>query len=156
MSYSKDSTHHGFTKETYSVGEKLSATCSSYSSNPTALISWKLNSIQISDPQHASGKTLLFIIKEFLNGIESRQNVFRGIKSDEFFVGKNDSLQLSFQVQEKYIKSGILIECQAHVGDIYVPASKYIQVTQSSGTRISFISFIGYIYLSIIISFIMK
>jgi hypothetical protein len=143
-------------KETYNVGEKLLATCSSYSSNPTALISWKLNSVSISDPQHESGKTLMVIINEFLNGIESRQNVFKGIMYDEFFVGKNASLQLSFQVQEKYIKSGIKIECQAHVGDLYVPASKYIQVTQTSGTRISFTTFIGYIYLSIIVPFIIK
>ena len=47
-------------------------------------------------------------------------------------------------------------QCQAHVGDFYVPASKYIQVTQSSGTHLSFISFIGYIFVSVVFSFIMK
>ena len=140
-------------KETYNVGEKIFARCTSYSSNPTALISWKLNGIQISDPQHESGKSLPVLTKEFFNGIQSRKNIFRGVASDEFFDGKNSSLQLSFKVQEKHKVDGIKLECQAHVGDLYVPTSKDIRVT---GTGMRFNIFMGYIYLSVILPFIMK
>lgn len=120
------------TKDVYSIGEKLEAKCVSYSSNPTAFISWNVDGKSISSPQHQSGKTDAVILNEFLTGIQARQNNFKGTKSDKFLMGKNSSLQLSFIVQEKSLKTGIKLKCLAHVGDIYVPASRQIQVIRST------------------------
>ena len=143
-------------KESYIIGEQLKATCTSYLSNPTALISWTINGKRISLPQHESGKKSPVIMKDYLTGIQNRQTVYTNQENDNFFKGKNSSLELQFRVQKKYLKSGIKLECQAHIGDLYVPASRSIPVIQSTGKGSTIKNVIRYVYVSLIFTFILK
>ena len=138
-------------KDVYEIGEMIEAKCISYSSNPVAFISWNINNKDISHPQHESGKTDADILHEFLFGIQKRKNDFKGTKSDEFFKGKNSSLQLSFIVQKKSLKTGIKLQCQAHVGDLYVQATRKIRVIPSSGNNGNVFESILYIQIFVLI-----
>ena len=138
-------------KDVYEIGEMIEAKCISYSSNPVAFISWNINNKDISHPQHESGKTDTDIWHEFLIGIQKRKNDFKGTKSDEFFNGKNSSLQLSFIVQKKSLKDGIKLQCQAHVGDLYVQATRKIQVITSSSNNGNIFGPILYIQIFVLI-----
>ena len=143
-------------KNIYTIGEKLEAKCVSYLSNPVAFISWNVDGKSISSPQHESGKTDAVILNEFLTGIQARQNDFKGTKSDKFLMGKNSSLQLSFKVQEKSLKNGIKLKCLAHVGDIYVPASRQISVIQSTNNAGRFTGIKLYIKIFVLMLLILK
>ena len=144
------------TKDVYEIGEKLEAKCVSYSSNPVAFISWNINGEDISFPQHESGKTDAAILNEYLIGIQAHQSDSKGSKSDEFLRGKNSSLQLSFNVQEKSLKTGLKLQCRAYVGGIYVPATRKIKVIQPTNSGILLNGQIFFMTIFVMISFILK
>ena len=145
-------------KETYVSGESLMATCLAYESNPSTLISWQINGKTISLPTHSSGKTSPDVINDYFTGIQSRKNVYKGLGSDDFFQGKNSSLQLNIQVQNQYAKRGTPLElnCLAYIGDLYVPKSKKIQVTRSTGKASCLKMFNGYIHVLLILMVLVK
>ena len=151
-------------KESYSVGDNLSATCLAYSSIPTAMISWKVNGVSISQPQHESGKLSTDIINEYLSGIQSRENVlgnsFSGyrkeIDSEHFLRETNSSLQLQFQVRNKYLENGIKLECHASFGIIYAPSSKYIPVSSFTGKGYKLDTYCWYTHFLLLLTLLFK
>ena len=143
-------------KYTYAVGEKASFQCFSYNSNPTALISWTMDDKSISSPQHKSGKPSSDIINDFLKDIQAHGDIYGGLGSDEFLKPKASSLQLNFRVNKKHLKNGIKIGCRAHIGDLYVPQSIAIDVTQATGGVKSSNFYSRYVGMALVFTFMLN